>query len=217
MQASWEFRCRARSLILALIGRDLSRANLSMANLSEAGLAQSNLSCAALPGADLSGADLSGADLSGADLSGADLSGADLSGAMLVNSTSPTLTSLAPCWLAQTCGAPGWTGQRFPWRSFLMRWCLKTRWRRQFRLLASNQSVQNWSAEPRAPRQRMTGCDARIPRERLTRSATVGIGRSTGRLHLIWVELSSDLFSGACHHFVITSPRNSPVWGDTSR
>ena len=71
---------------LALIGRDLSRANLSMANLSEAGLAQSNLSCAALPGADLSGADLSGADLSGADLSGADLSGADLSGAMLVNS-----------------------------------------------------------------------------------------------------------------------------------
>lgn len=66
---------------LALIGRDLSRANLSMANLSEAGLAQSNLSCAALPGADLSGADLSGADLSGADLSGA-----DLSGAMLVNS-----------------------------------------------------------------------------------------------------------------------------------
>ena len=71
---------------LALIGRDLSRANLSMANLSEAGLAQSNLSCAALRGADSAGADLSGADLSGADLSGADLSGADLSGAMLVNS-----------------------------------------------------------------------------------------------------------------------------------
>ena len=75
---------------LALIGRDLSRANLSMANLSEAGLAQSNLSCAALPGADLSGADLSGADLSGADLSGAmlvnsDLSHADLTGAVLVS------------------------------------------------------------------------------------------------------------------------------------
>ncbi len=77
---------------LALIGRDLSRANLSMANLSEAGLAQSNLSCAALPGADLSGADLSGAmlvnsDLSHADLTGAVLVSADLRGSRLDGAT----------------------------------------------------------------------------------------------------------------------------------